>query len=372
MNLPFIIALLAFLIALGAYLWVYLRRKGAAIERPHHKLERHSSNPVISPTPFKEWEANGTLNPAAVEDDEGNVHLLFRAIGDDGVSRIGHAISLDGLNFSDRSMYPVFQPISGYGAEHAKPSEPPEYNPVIYASGGGWAGAEDPRAVRIGDKVYMTYVAFEGWDSVRIALTSIKMDDMKKSKWKWTRPIFISSPKQVSKNWVIFPEKINGKYAVLHSISPNILVDYVDHLESYYGKPIVSKIPHDQRGNYTGRPDFWDNRVRGAGPPPLKTDIGWLLLYQSMDKNDPNKYKVGAMILDMNDPTKILYRSPQPILSPELHYENDGKPGVTYASGAIIKNGKLIVYYGGGDRHVCVAQTPLKEMLEWLVRYGKV
>jgi predicted GH43/DUF377 family glycosyl hydrolase len=78
------------------------------------------------------------------------------------------------------------------------------------------------------------------------------------------------------------------------------------------------------------------------------------------------------MLLDLKDPTKVLYRAPAPILSPDMPYENDGKPGIVYASGSIIKDGKLIVYYGGGDKHVCAAETPLDPLLDWLVKYGKV
>ena len=58
-----------------------------------------------------------------------------------------------------------------------------------------------------------------------------------------------------------------------------------------------------------GRVGFWDNRVRGAGPPPIKTKEGWLLFYHAIDMREPSKYKLGAMILDLNDPTKILYRT---------------------------------------------------------------
>jgi beta-1,2-mannobiose phosphorylase / 1,2-beta-oligomannan phosphorylase len=245
-------------------------------------------------------------------------------------------------------------------------SGPKTYNPAYYTSGGGWGGSEDPRTVMINNKVYMIYVAFEGWDSVRMALTSIKLNDFKKGKWNWRKPRMISPPGTVAKNWVIFPEKINGKFAILHGVTPDILIDYVDNLDTLGdGSFIISKSP---RG---GRKNFWDNRVRGAGPPPVKTDKGWLLLYHAMDINDPNKYKLGAMILDLNDPTKIIYRSPQPILNPDMHYENDGKPGVIYATGAAIINNDLFVYYGGGDKHVCIAQTPLDELLNWLVRYGK-
>ena len=73
------------------------------------------------------------------------------------------------------------------------------------------------------------------------------------------------------------------------------------------------------------------------------------------------------MILDKDDPTKILYRSNHPILCPDMHYENAGKPGIVYASGATIKGDDLHVYYGGGDRVACVAKTPIKKLLAYLV-----
>jgi len=370
MNFAFYIYLISFVIVVvtilvRVYIVVVRPKKQSKVSIQEHKLERHESNPVISPRPHNEWETQGTLNPAAVTDDSGKVHLLYRSIGADGLSNIGHAKSTDGLDFSHRSSFPVYRP------EIPPPNialmkTPAIYDPTIYTSGGGWGGFEDPRAVRIEDRIYMTYVDFQGWDSVRIGLTSIAVKDLEKEKWNWKKPKLISPAGQVNKNWVLFPEKVNGKFAILHSISPEVMIDYVDRLDNMYAAPDVkSRAP---RG---GRESYWDNWVRGAGPPPIKTDIGWLLLYHAMDKNDPDKYKLGAMILDSTDPSKILYRSPQPILTPEMPYENDGKPGVVYASGAIVKDGNLMVYYGGGDKHVCVAQTPLKSLLEWLVAHGK-
>jgi predicted GH43/DUF377 family glycosyl hydrolase len=67
-------------------------------------------------------------------------------------------------------------------------------------------------------------------------------------------------------------------------------------------------------GPQPGRKNYWDNRIRGAGPPPIKTDLGWLLLYHANDVYDPHRYKLGAMLLDLKDPTKVLYRSSTPIL----------------------------------------------------------
>ncbi|MDP3004338.1 MAG: hypothetical protein Q8N43_02440, partial [Candidatus Azambacteria bacterium] len=110
---------------------------------------------------------------------------------------------------------------------------------------------------------------------------------------------------------------------------------------------------------------------RGAGAPPLKTKYGWLLFYHAMD-NDWSKYKVGAMLLDLNDPTKILYRAKEPVLEPEEIYENNGyKPGIVYISGAVIKDGDLLVYYGCSDSYVSVAYANLDDFLEALKKEAK-
>jgi predicted GH43/DUF377 family glycosyl hydrolase len=194
-----------------------------------------------------------------------------------------------------------------------------------------------------------------------VALTSIKVKDFLNKRWKWKRPVLISPPWQVHKNWVIFPEKINGKYAILHSISPEILITYVDsldfdesadYIESYYGSELKKR-------------RSWDGWVRGVGPPPIKTDRGWLVFYHAMENGDWSKYKVGAMILDENDPAKEFYRSKGPVLEPSEAYEMSGfKGGVVYASGAVVKNGTLMLYYGGADSYVCVATANLDSFIE--------
>ncbi|MEQ1561095.1 MAG: hypothetical protein ABL899_00060 [Nitrospira sp.] len=326
-------------------------------------LERSEHNPILEPLKHNHWENEGAFNPSVVEDDEGTIHLVYRAIGGDGVSRVGYAKSKNGTHFTDRSPYPIYEPARGYGMPEAGKTMGPEaYNPYIYVSGGGWGGAEDPRIVLIENTVYMMYTAFEGWWSMRIAITSISLDDFKAGRWLWKRPRLISSPENRSKNWLLFPEKINGKYAILHSISPKVLVDYVDDIDTF-DDIIYSPRPE---GPQPGRKNSWDFLLKGSGPPPVKTEMGWLLLYHALEKSDTGKYRLGAMVLDKNDPTKVLHRSAHPILSPDMHYENDGKPGVVYASGAIIRGDDLYVYYGGGDKVVCVAKTPIKQLLKYL------
>ncbi len=324
-------------------------------------LDKHPDNPLIVPNENNFWEAVATFNPAALYDGQ-DVHLLYRAMGNDGVSRIGYAKSTDGFRFICGYADPVYE-INVSQASLGK--QPRGYNPAYYTSGGGWGGCEDPRMVRIGGKVYMTYVSFEGWHNVRMSVSSIDYQDLKDGIWSWSPAVHMSPPGQVHKNWVLFPEKINGKFAIIHGLSPNVLVDYVDSLDGFDDDTYIkSQPPHGGLGYQDeSRKYYWDDRVRGAGPPPLRTRLGWLLLYHATNKYESHKYKLGAMILDINDPTQVLYRSEIPLLSPEMYYENQGKPGIVYASGAIIREGRLVVYYGGGDRVVCAATIDLEEFL---------
>lgn len=325
-------------------------------------LQKYEANPVIEPRNGNFWEMKATFNPAAVNVD-GRVHLLYRAIGGDDMSTLGYAVSDDGVTIAERP--------DAFAFEHrSKTLNPLMAVPKIsYLSGGGsTGGSEDPRLVLMDDnRIYLTYTAFDGWGSVRIALSSIAKDDFINRRWRWSSPVFLSPPGEVHKNWVLFPEKINGKFVVLHSISPEVLIDYVDDLSEFEDDEKNIKSHYSRFSNADG----WDTWVRGAGPPPIRTRLGWLLLYHAMDARDPNRYKLGAMILDAGDPTKILYRSRVPVLAPEEWYENTGwKSGVIYSCGAVVKDGELYVYYGGADSVVCVAVANLDHFLDELVRHG--
>jgi len=214
----------------------------------------------------------------------------------------------------------------------------------------------------------MTFMAFNGWDFMRIALTSISLEDMGNKNWAWKKPVLISRPNEPAKNWMLFPEKINGQYAIIHGVSPKVHIEYLDSLDDLDGKKFINSIGNHGGHGYQDnkRQAHWDNRMRGAGAPPIKTDMGWLLLYHATDKRDPGKYKLGAMLLDLDDPTKELFRTNAPILEPKEWYENHGKPGVVYTCGAVILGENLIVYYGGGDKQIAVARANVAEFLRAL------
>jgi predicted GH43/DUF377 family glycosyl hydrolase len=324
------------------------------ISKADHELVRFVGNPIIFPAGGTYWESQATFNPTAFIND-GKVHVLYRAVGINDVSTVGYASSMDGYNLTGRTFKPVF-----VHSNFAKKSD----EKISYSSGGGWnGGAEDPRVTKIDDMLYMTYTAFDGWGSVRIGLTSITLKDFLKKNWNWRNPVLISPPGQVHKNWVLFPEKIKGKYAIMHSISPEIMIEYVDDMNSFDGNTFIKSIHQDH--------PLWKHRekgMRGIGGAPIKTKNGWLIFYHGMEPHETHRYKLWAMLLDLKDPTKILYRSKKPILEPDAFYENEGhKAGVVYSCGSIVKDGTLFIYYGGADMVSCVATANLELFLKDLM-----
>ncbi len=324
-------------------------------------LERAERNPILEPRQRYAWDAFAAFNPAAILLDN-EIHLLYRAQGYDGQSVLGHALSRSGLTIDERSTQPVFIPTKTLATAA---------NPYRFHSGGGTGGCEDPRIVEINGVLYLMYVAFDGSQPPGVALTSISKTNFLKKRWRWTVPRLISKPGEIQKNWVLFPEKINGKFAILHGISPEIKIEYLDSLDQL-GKTryIESLASHGGRGYITAdRLAAWDNIVRGVGAPPIKTAHGWLVFYHGMDMRDPGKYKVGAMLLDLAHPEHILRRALEPVLEPETAYENHGhKSGVVYVCGAVVKGNTLFVYYGASDRTSAVASANIDTFLQDLLR----
>jgi predicted GH43/DUF377 family glycosyl hydrolase len=363
-----ILALLFSFFVAGALLGAFFSEiiRDRLIEILHLKkllLTRSLFNPILKPGRSHPWMAEAVMNPAALILHD-RTHLIYRAIGSDGVSRLGYASSPNGIVFDKRLPYPA------YVAQKPRnlPGHVRRYSPVLYPSGGSWGGCEDPRMVAIEGRVYVTFNMFDGWDFIRVAAISIAEEDFLAGEfWKWDGPHLLSPPQQIHKNWVLFPEKINGKYAILNSVVPKIDIAYRDSIEDIGTiEPFIASWV-GSRGDLPARDGMWDSFVRGAGPPPVKTPRGWLLLYHAIDEREPGRYKLGAMLLDLNDPTRVLHRSAAPVLSPDEHYENHGKPGIVYACGAVVRDETLFVYYGGADKVVCVATAPLDEFLDALM-----
>lgn len=318
-------------------------------------LAKHYKNPVITARVNVPWESQGAFNPAAVY-EKGRVHLGYRAIGDSGLSVVGYASSKDGIHFDDRPVTPMYIPREDF--EWSGGTDTDSYSQFM--SGGGYGGCEDPRLTHIDERFYLLYVAYNGRTGPRVAMSSIHEDDFYAKNWSaWEKPSLISKPGVIDKNACLLPEKINGKYVIFHRIFPHILIDFVEEL-NFDGSTKYLMGEHKISPTDFG----WDSRKVGAGPPPLKTHDGWLLIYHAVDDKNDSQYKMGAMLLDLENPTQVLYRTQKPILAPTEWYENHGfKAGVAYPCGAVIKDDTLFVYYGGADSYVCVATAPLHEFL---------
>jgi predicted GH43/DUF377 family glycosyl hydrolase len=333
----------------------------SVVQRPVPQAVRLPENPIIAPRPENPWEWYATFNPAALYEG-GRVHLLYRAIGAGNISTLGYASSADGIHVDERPDEPAYIPTQPFEVTPPAPqSNPRAWYRGVYTSGGGWGGAEDPRLTRIGERIYMTYVAYNGFDPPRVAITSISREDFLAKRWNWAPPRVISPPGVVDKNPCLLPERIGGKYVVFHRIFPNILIDFVDSLEFGEGQYL--------KGEYVipPRPGRWDSRKVGAGAPPIKTPYGWLLIYHAVDDRDDACYLVGAMLLDLDDPTRVISRTEEPLIRPQFPYENEGhKSGVVYPCGAVLLGNRLLIYYGGADKFVCVAQVDAEALLDYL------
>jgi len=331
------------------------------LDRKEHtpSVVRSHLNPILAPKGEHHWESRATFNPAALREG-GKTHIIYRAIGNSDISVLGYAASTDGFTIDARHTEPAFVPLEHMDDPKFKL---PKFVSPYMSGGGGYGGSEDPRLTKIGDRVYMTYVAYDGWSAPRVALTSIDVNDFLAHRWNWAKPVLISAPGVVNKNACILPEKVKGKYVIFHRVFPDILVDYVDDLE-FDGKTKWLE------GHYkiAPRDSFWDSRKLGAGATPIKTKKGWLMIYQGVDDRDAGRYKIGAMLLDLKDPKTVLARARMPVMEPEEWYENEGhKSGVVYPCGAAVVDHHLFVYYGGADTFVGVASAPLDVFLDKLM-----
>lgn len=298
------------------------------------KLIKSTKNPIIAPRLDKGWEIDGTFNPGAISWND-SIHLLYRAADHNGVSRLGYAQTVNGVDVSFRTANPVMEP-SAWWEEF---------------------GCEDPRITNLDGRFYVTYTAYSR-AGPRIALASTE-DFTKFEKYG------LVGPDRDDKDFVLFPERIRGRIAILHRLESYVQIAYFDDISSlmesqeFWNGYLKRFEEHEVlRSSYP-----WEERKMGVGPPPIKTSRGWLVLYHGVSMQ--KVYRAGAVLLDLDDPQKVLARTSEPILEPEMEFEKNGVvSNVVFPEGAIIRNNQLIVYYGAGDKVCCVASIPAEEFLD--------
>jgi len=331
------------------------------------KLLRYGGNPILSPNPANDWENLVVSNPGVIYDD-GVFYMLYRAAGDDEdhVIRFGLATSTDGFHFTRACDAPVFGPS---------------------ADGPDAGCVEDPRIVKFGDCFYVTY-AFRPvppgryWTFAHDVVRQPDCDGFAPRAYRdnlggtalactrdfrhFRRLGRLTSPVLDDRDVILFPEKIGGKFAMLHRPKdyrglqfPSIWLKFSDDLLDWAGAEDHLLIE--------GIPGTKEEKI-GGSTPPILTDRGWLVLYHGVADGGLSKYTVWAMLLDRDNPLRVLARTTAPILEPEMPYECEGLyPGCVFPVGNVVKDGTLYVYYGAADKYVGVATCPLDDLLNHLI-----
>ena len=305
------------------------------------QLKRYANNPILAPTK-NSWENKVVLNCGATIFQD-RILLLYRAQGDDMISRFGLAFSDDGFHIAERLPYPVFEPDTDN-----------EYEAL---------GVEDPRISKIGEEYYVAYTAASLYPTVFDNGIAERPD----GEMPWRVRVSIAHTKDFetftrhgvvinhidSKDAALFPEKIQNNYVLIHRVVPDIRLAVGNEVHQLKERGIVL------RPNGTG----WHSDKVGAGAPPIKTPHGWVLIYHGVHDHH---YSLGLALLDPHEPTKVLARTSQPILTPSEPYEKRGLVNdVVFTCGAVQKDDQLFVYYGAADSTICVATMSYQHLLDW-------
>nr|WP_320154009.1 glycosidase [uncultured Draconibacterium sp.] len=335
------------------------------------KLKKFEGNPILVPNEKNDWENLVVCNPGAYYDN-GKFQMLYRAAGDDvdHVIRFGLAESEDGFNFTRVSDKPVLGPScegpdSGC-IEDARIVKFDEYYYVTYAfrpfaPGQYWKFAHDEVLTR-DYGVNAPHFLQHNMANTALAITK----DYK----EWIKLGRITQSNLDDRDVILFPEKINGKYAMLHrpkewkgeaygTEHPAVWIRFSDDL-LVWNEPSTLLI--------AGKKGTWEEKT-GGSTPPLKTDRGWLVLYHGVENGGTGYYRVGAVMLDLEDPTKVIGRTEDWIMEPEHDYEIEGfYKGCVFPTGNVIVDDTLFVYYGGADKYIGVATCDVNELVDFILQ----
>jgi len=295
-------------------------------------FSRSDRNPILSPSDLP-VPAGAVLNPGAVEHD-GQVVLLLRVEDRAGFSDIHVARSANGVD----GWRVEGEPILRHGREGLRYEK--------------W-GCEDARVTRLDEdgQWYITYTAYSPWGA---AVALARSDDLVAAE----RVGLIFSPN--NKDAVLLSRKYDGRYVVLHRPDAG----GIEHIWSATSPDLIHwGHPHCVLPEALG--PAWDAVKVGAGPPPLPTDAGWLLIYHGVKAYGGRYvYRAGAALLDDDEPYKVAARSPTWLFQAEAPYELSGlSPNVVFPTGLLRRGEELWMYYGAADTCVGLAVAPLKAVL---------
>lgn len=333
------------------------------------KITRHPENPIVVPGLY-DWRKVTVFNPAVIIDN-GKFYMIERTAGSLTPCKnyLGLLESADGVHFNHVLDEPVVTPDQ---------------------LGFPYGSIQDPRIVKIDDTFYLNYALRpcamnyyptgagipersipeypDGWGEEEGdwltrsgILTSKDLID-----WEYlcdTTPLDIND-----RDNILFPEKINGKYVLLRRPEEYVgeeygtekaamWISYSEDLVHWDEPKLLAKAENND----------WEFKKIGGSAPPVRTDKGWLVLYHGVDRD--TVYRVGALLLDLENPEKIIARTRRFIMEPETYYEKFGYqiPNVIFPTGNVVKDGLLYIYYGVTDTAIALATVPLDELVDYIL-----
>ncbi len=331
-----------------------------------------------------------TFNPGVLLDDDGRFYLYERAAGQlrPFHCSVGLLESHDGVHFTHVSDQPVFTPVM---------------------AGSQYGSVQDPRVVKIDGRYLMTY-AFRpfAWSSHPTGVgvpdshesdfpgverapvdegtgsgnvRAARPDDLTRSgiavsedRVQWRHLAWATGAEIDDRDVILYPEKIDGRFVLLRrplqwvgpsygTEHPAVWICFSEDLHHWTAPELLFKSLFPWEGN----------RI-GGSTPPLRTERGWLVLYHGVETVDPALrrvcYRMGGVLLDFDDPTRVLARTSIPLMEPETYYERFGLyiPNVIFPTGNVVKDGTLYLYYGVCDTAIALATAPLEAVVDAVLR----
>jgi beta-1,4-mannooligosaccharide/beta-1,4-mannosyl-N-acetylglucosamine phosphorylase len=294
---------------------------------------KHPANPILKPADFPS-AVHYVFNPGAVRIGDEYLMMVNAALGTTSII-FWLARSDDGVNFIPDPGPPEW------------PANPEYPETCIY----------DPRITRFGDEYLIMYASHShAYSGPRVGM--VRTRDFQ----KFTRIPQVPSALP-NRNAVLFPEKIGGRYVrfdrpmSLECDKADMCVSFSNDLSNWDDTAVLM----------CPKPG-WDSHKIGGAAAPLKTPDGWLAIYHGVDNSSCNNYiyRLGVMLLDLEDPTRIISRGEMPLLWPEHDYEFIGRtPNVVFCCNAIVEPDRTVkIYYGAADACVGLATARLDDMIE--------
>jgi len=333
---------------------------------------------ILKPT-GRAFEKKAVLNPAIYQEGD-FVHVFYRAIDQHDKSTIGYAKLKGPKKIVERRESPLISRSYDYESK----------------------GAEDPRIAKFGDTYYMTYVVHDGKNALTAYATSHDLKTWKKKgiisplityntaaslfsrgmlkdRYFMFEAFYEETSGQDVLLWFkdvfLFPKKIQGKFAMLLRVLPDIQIVFFKDFEELKDRNFWRNYLEQLSSHVVLENKYWfESRNIGGGAPPILTKDGWLIIFHTVEElNKARIYRASAALLDKKNPLKIIGRLNIPLFSPEEKWEIESCSNfeclvnnVVFPTGTTIFGEDLYIYYGAADAKIAVARVNLKDLLKKL------